>query len=76
LPPAENVFFGGGDAVKPCIFMGAIVRGNTSTAFQGGFRRAGLCRRKRRRLKWFDVFAETCLPEPVAAKNVKLYVGA
>jgi hypothetical protein len=50
LPPAENVLFGGRDAGKPCIFMGAIVRGNTSTAFLGGFRRAGLCRRKRRGL--------------------------
>jgi len=61
LPSAENVLFGGGDAGKPCIFMCVIVRGNTSTASQGGSRRAGLCRRKRRDLKWFDVFAGTCL---------------
>jgi hypothetical protein len=60
LPSAENVFL----AVvtgKPCIFVRVTVRGNTSTAFWGGSRRAGLRRRKRRDLKWFDMFAGTCL---------------
>jgi len=76
LPPAENVLFGGWDAGKPCIFMCLIVRGNTSTAFRGGSRRAGLCRRKRRRLKESEVFAGTCLPEQAAANNVKLYAAA
>jgi len=37
MPPAENVFFGGGDTGKPCFFVSVIVRGNTSTAFRGGF---------------------------------------
>lgn len=41
LPPAENVLFGGGGTGKLCIFMCIIVRGNTSTAFRGGFWRVG-----------------------------------
>ena len=50
LPSAENVLFGGGGTVKPCIFVSGTECGNTSTAFRDGLWRAGLCRRKRRRL--------------------------
>jgi len=34
LPPAENVFFGGGAAGKPCIFVCVVVHGNISEAFE------------------------------------------